>query len=373
MLALAIILAGATAGTAAAERPKDSGYERYIVVLKEEADLLSTTLRLTRSLGLKVGHKYSTVMHGYSATIPKQRVAELRADPDVQYVEPDQVATGTGQMLPWGINRVQADLSWAKAGNGSGTVSGVNAYVIDSGVYGHSDLNVAKRLNFTEDKDEDCHGHGTHVSGTIAAKDNSSHVVGVAPGVPVTSLKVLDCESHGWYSDMIAAIDWITANAKKPAVANMSIGGGPSDAVDNAIRRAVKSGVLFTVSAGNKSESACNQTPARAGAGSNNGIITVAALDGDNTEASFSNYGDCVDLWAPGIKVNSLGNSGGIGPMSGTSMAAPHVAGGAAIYLAKHRSTSPASVEAALKKWATIPGTKSKDGAQIKRLCLRYF
>src|SRR5690606_16960573 len=124
----------------------------------------------------------------------------------------------------------------------------------------------------------DCHGHGSHVSGTIGARDNTRGVVGAAPGLPITSLKVLDCETHGWYSDMIAAIDWVAKNATKPAVANMSIGGTPSDALDEAIRRAVKSGVFFALSAGNKKTSACNQTPARAGAGTDNGILTVAAL-----------------------------------------------------------------------------------------------
>jgi subtilisin family serine protease len=211
------------------------------------------------------------------------------------------------------------------------------------------------RLNFTEDPDMDCHGHGTHVSGTIAARDNSSAVVGVAPGIPITSLKVLDCETHGWYSDMIAAINWVTANAKKPAVANMSIGGNPSKALDDAIRRSAASGVVYGLSAGNKSKSACEQSPARAGAGTNNGIITVAATDIANREASFSNYGSCVDLWAPGVNITSTGKSGGIGPMSGTSMAAPHVTGAAALYLSRHRTVTPASVEAWLKRAGFSP------------------
>jgi subtilisin family serine protease len=224
-----------------------------------------------------------------------------------------------------------------------------------------------QRLNFTDEPNTDCHGHGSHVSGTVGARDNTRGVVGVAPGLPITSLKVLDCESHGWYSDMVAAIDWVARNARKPAVANMSIGGNPSQAVDDAIRRAVRSGVFFALSAGNKATSACNQTPARAGAGTNNGILTVAALDENNREASFSNYGSCVDIWAPGVKILSTGNSGGIGYMSGTSMAAPHGAGAAALYLSRNRTATPAQVEAALKRAAPTSGV-SKDGSAIERV-----
>ncbi len=369
MLAFAAVLSCALVSPAAAEPPQQRGSGRYIVVLNDDSELLGSTLRRLRAVAdLEIGHVYDGVLRGYSATVPNDRIDELRADPRVRYVEPDQQVTGNGQSLPWGIDRVEADKSSTKAGNGSGWVSGVNAYVIDSGVANDADLNVVQRLNFTEEANTDCHGHGSHVSGTIGARDNTRGVVGVAPGLAITSLKVLDCESHGWYSDMIAAIDWVTKNAKKPAVANMSIGGNPSKAVDDAIRRAVKSGVFFAVSAGNKSTSACNQTPARAGAGTNNGILTVAALDSNNKQASFSNYGDCVDIWAPGVKILSTGNSGGIGYMSGTSMASPHGAGAAALYLSKHRTATPAQVEAALKKVATATGTKSTGGAAIKRV-----
>jgi subtilisin family serine protease len=376
ILSLATILVGATAGPAAAERPADEGSGRYIVVLNEQpgeqADKgrLGATSEELESLvnGLKVGHLFGEVLNGFSATMPNDRVEELRADPRVAYVEADERAVGDGQTLPWGIDRIEADKSSTRAGNGSGAVSGVNAYVIDSGVARDVDLNVVQRLNFTEEANEDCHGHGSHISGTVGARDNTRGVVGVAPGLPITSLKVLDCESHGWYSDMIAAIDWVTKNAKKPAVANMSIGGNPSQAVDDAIRRAVKSGVFFAVSAGNKSTSACKQTPARAGAGTNNGILTVAALDQNNKQASFSNYGPCVDIWAPGVKILSTGNSGGIGYMSGTSMASPHGAGAAALYLSKHPTATPAQVEAALKRVATATGFKSTDGAALRRV-----
>ncbi|MFC7620213.1 S8 family peptidase [Microlunatus sp. GCM10028923] len=371
-LAAVILLSYAAAAPAAAREPEDNRLGRYIVVLDDEADLLGSTLhRLQSFTGLKIGHVFEKGLRGYSATMPNRLVKKLLADPQVKYVEPDQEVVGNGQLFPWGINRVQADLSYTKAGNGSGTVTGVNAYVIDSGVAPHVDLNVVKRLNFTEEADTDCHGHGTHISGTIAARDNSAGVVGVAPGIPITSLKVLDCETHGWYSDIIAAINWITANAKKPAVANLSFGGSLSKSLEDAIRRSVASGVFYGVSAGNKQTSACNQSPARAGAGTNNGIVTVAAIGSGDREASFSNYGPCVDLWAPGVDIKSTGNSGGIGPMSGTSMAAPHVTGAAALYLSRRPTAKPADVEAWLKRAAVYPGTKSKDGRAIRLVCVK--
>jgi subtilisin family serine protease len=369
VLLLVALAAGTLAAPAAAEPSPEHGSGRYIVVLKSKQSLATTAGQLRSAVsGLKIRHLYGNVVNGFSATVPHARVNALRKDPRVDFVEPDQRATGDAQVLPWGVDMVEADKSSTRAGNGAGAVALVNGYVIDSGIAKNTDLNVVQRLNFTEDPDTDCHGHGTHVAGSFGARDNASGVVGVAPGLAITSLKVLDCDTHGWYSDMIAAIDWITANAKKPAVANMSIGGSPSDALDNAVRRSVASGVFFSLSAGNKATTACNQTPARAGAGTNNGILTVAAVDLLNLEALTSNYGSCVDLWAPGVLIRSISSIGGIRTMSGTSMASPHGAGAAALYLSTHRTATPAAVEAALKKAAVTPGTRSKSGILIKRV-----
>ena len=169
-------------------------------------------------------------------------------------------------------------------------------------------------------------------------------------------------------SNVIAAVDWVTGYAQKPAVVNMSLGGRASRSLDNAVRKSASTGVLYVVAAGNNGANACNYSPARAGAGTNNGIITVAATDSSNNEASWSNYGSCVDIWAPGVNIASTYNNGGTATMSGTSMASPHVAGTGGLYLSKNTSVSPANAEAALKANVASPGTTSKDGQAIKIL-----
>jgi subtilisin family serine protease len=191
-------------------------------------------------------------------------------------------------------------------------------------------------------------------------------VVGGAPGAPLTGVKVLGCSGSGSWSGVIKGIDWVTANAKKPAVANMSLGGGVSQAVDDAVKRSADSGVFYAIAAGNSGANACTSSPARAG--THNGVMTVAATDSSDREASWSNYGSCVDLWAPGVSIRSTKQGGGTTTMSGTSMASPHVAGGGALYLATHTGASASTVESALKSAATSMTNKSKDGRTITRL-----
>ncbi|MDQ3932438.1 MAG: S8 family serine peptidase, partial [Actinomycetota bacterium] len=178
-------------------------------------------------------------------------------------------------------------------------------------------------------------------------------VVGVAPSAPITAVKVLRCDGSGYWSGIIKGIDWVTANARKPAIANMSLGGPPNQAVDDAIRRSASGGVFYALAAGNESINACTRSPARAGAGTNNGIVTVGATDSSDKQASFSNYGSCVDLWAPGVSILSTTLKGGTTTLSGTSMASPHVAGGGALYLSRNATAPPATVESALKSAAT--------------------
>ena len=277
---------------------------------------------------------YSHALRGYAATIPNARLAAVQADERVAYVEPDGEMSAVAQTLPWGIDKIDADVSSTRAGDGSGTVTNVNVYVIDTGVDAtHPDLNVVGHVAFAGGPNRDCHGHGTHVAGTIAARDDANDVVGVAPGAPITGVKVLGCNGSGSNSGVIAGIDWVTANAIKPAVANMSLGGGASQAIDDAVRRSAASGVFYALAAGNEGTNACTRSPARAGAGTTNGIMTVAATDSADREASFSNYGTCVDVWAPGVSVLSTRKGGGTTTMSGTSMASPHGAGGGALYL----------------------------------------
>jgi subtilisin family serine protease len=278
------------------------------------------------------------------------------------------------QTLPWGINKVDADVSSTIAGNGTGAIDNVNVYVIDTGIdTAHADLRVVSHVNFASGPNRDCHGHGTHVAGTVAARDNTSDVVGVAPGARLTGVKVLGCGGTGSTSGVIAGVDWVTANAAKPAVANMSLGGSASQALDDAVRRSATAGVFYALAAGNEGANACTRSPARAGAGTNNGIMTIAATDSSDREASWSNYGSCVDLWAPGVSILSTRRGGGTTTMSGTSMASPHAAGGGALYLSSHTGDSPLAVEGALKSAATITANKSKDERTITRLNVDPF
>jgi subtilisin family serine protease len=365
VMAVALLVA---CGAAALAQPPE-GPERYIVVLDNGvSDPGQAANAMAGRHGLGVGFVYSHALEGFSAVIPNEHVAAVRADERVAYIERDQTMYAEAQTLPWGIDKVDADTSSTKAGDGSGAVSNVNAYIIDSGIYRHTDLNVVKNVNFTGDaKYTDCHGHGTHVAGTVAAKDNAQDVVGVAPGAPLTGVKVLGCNGTGALSGVIKGVDWVTANAKKPAIANMSLGSGasPSQTLDDAVRKSANSGVFYSVVAGNKGENACLHSPARAGAGTNNGIMTVAATDELDQETSWSNYGRCVDIWAPGARILSTKMGGGTTTRGGTSMAAPHAGGGGALYLSKNTGASAASVEAALKGAATNPGTSSKDGRAI--------
>jgi subtilisin family serine protease len=252
-------------------------------------------------------------------------------------------------------------------GNGSGAVSNVKTYIIDTGIYRHADLNVVKHVNFARDgKNRDCYGHGTHVAGIAAARDNDRAVVGVAPGTPLIGVKVLNCNGVGSHSSVLKGVDWVTAHAKKPAVANMSLAGPASRILDNAVKKSARSGVFYSLAAGDNSGSnACKFSPARAGAGTDNGIATVAATNRRNAEPWWSNYGRCVDMWAPGVDTRSTRMGGGTTTMSGVSQASPHVSGGAALFLSSHMSVSPSQVETVLKSTAKKPSTNSKNGRAI--------
>ncbi len=324
---------------------------------------------LEAGLGFRADHVYSAAIRGFAARLTAEQILQLEGDPDVAYVEADGTMTTVAQTLPWGIDRIDADLSpTALAGNGSGAVSNVRAYVIDTGIYGHTDLNVVDHVNFAGGRNTDCNGHGTHVAGTIGARDNTSDVVGAAPGLPLVGVKVLGCGGSGTTSGVIKGVDYVTANPVKPAIANMSLGGGASQALDDAVTNSAKSGVFYSIAAGNSGADACSSSPARAGAGTDNGVMTIAATDSADKEPSWSNFGTCVDAWAPGVDILSTRKGGGTTTMSGTSMAAPHAGGTAALYLSGHTGASAASVEAALSAALIFTGTTSKDGAAIARI-----
>src|ERR687897_2031632 len=341
---------------------------QYIVVFKDGVqDPTAVARGHAQRYGAEILFTYQHSIKGYSAHFPEGRLDKVRADERVAYVEHDKTAYAQAQTVPWGINRIDADESSTVAGNSSGAVSNVNAYIIDSGIYRHTDLNVVGHVNFAGGKNTDCNGHGTHVAGTVAAKDNTSYVVGAAPGAPLTGVKVLGCNGSGSYSSVIKGVDRVTANARKPTIANMSLGGPSSKALDDAVTRSAASDIFYSIAAGNDGVDACTQSPARVGAGTNNGIATVAATDTSEAETSWSNYGPCVDIWAPGANIRSTSKTGGTTTMSGTSMAAPHAGGGAALYLSSNTNVSPPVVESALKNAAKSTGTTSKNSQPILR------
>jgi len=321
--------------------------------------------QLERGHGFRADHVFSNAIRGFSARLNLRQMQALENNPLVAYIEADEPMFASAQTLPWGINRIDADISTTLAGNGSGAVSNVNVYIIDTGIQtNHPDLGVVQHVNFAGGKNSDCHGHGTHVAGTVAARDNTSYVVGVAPGAPLHGVKVLNCAGSGTTSGVIKGVDWVTANAIKPAIANMSLGGGASLALDNAVKRSADSGVFYSLAAGNSAVDACTQSPARAG--THDGVMTVAATASNDTEASFSNFGTCVDIWAPGVSILSTWINSSTRTISGTSMASPHVGGTGALYLSSHVGSLPVSVESALKLDSAATGTTSKDGRAIK-------
>lgn len=353
-------------GVASNQQGADSA--SYIVVLEEGVvDPLGVTQRIDQQPGLDVGFAYTNALEGFSAEIPDDSVQEVRNNPQVAYVERDIPVTIAAQTLPWGIKKIEADSSSTKAGDGKGAVSKVNAYIIDTGIdKANGDLNVVDQVNFAGGSKGDCAGHGTAVSGAASARDNGKGVVGAAPGAALTGVKVLDCDGKSSASEVIKGVDWVTANAKKPAIATLSLSGkSKSRALDDAIKKSVASGIFYAVAAGNKGADACRYSPASAGAGKNNGIATVAATKTSNEVPSWSNHGSCVDIWAPGARILSTGMGGGTTTHSGTSMSAAHVGGGAALYLSSHRGANPSAVEGALQKAAKRPDTKRKDARSI--------
>ena len=373
-LALTIGTTAATTATAAAPT-QASATGNYIVVLEDGALARTVSAVHADRFGFELGHVYSTALQGYSAAMTGETAALLESLPGVAWVQSDAPVSTTAQATPNGINRVDADLSPTAAINGADQRVNVDVAVIDTGVdLNHPDLNVytagARNCSTFAISPDDDHGHGSHVAGTIGALDNTTGVVGVAPGARIWPVKVLSAAGTGLNSDVICGIDYVAANADEIEVANMSLGGAGEDdgncgatnddAMHAAICEAVASGITFVVAAGNDSADASGSTPA-----AYDEVVTVSALadfngqpgggapstcraDEDDTFASFSNYGSDVDLIAPGVCVDSTSMNGGYATLSGTSMAAPHVAGGAALYAANNASATPAQVKAAL-------------------------
>jgi aqualysin 1 len=380
LLALIAATTFLAAGVAVTQVPEEDA-DTYIVVLNDSVDDPSQVAEGIdqRQEGFDAGFVYTEALEGFSAEIPDDSLDDVRNNSRVAYVERDEVVTAFDQKVPWGIRRIGANVSSTRAGNGSGKVTGVNIYVIDSGIATHPDLNVVKRHNLlASGPDTDCYGHGTHVAGTLAARDNRIDVVGVAPGAPLTSVKVLDCHGNGTAGKVIAGINWVmkdvkgpdgragTSDDKKPAVVNMSLGGDKSRSLNTAVKNSVAKGIFNSLAAGNQGRSACRFSPAMTGAGKNNGIVTTAATNMADREPSWSNFGRCVDLWAPGVNILSTWKGGTTKTISGTSMAAPHVGGTAALYLSDHPNASPVTVENVLNKTSNRTNKKSKNRTLIR-------
>src|SRR6266576_3720760 len=212
--------------------------DRYIVVLKQAVDSQAVANLHSARYGAAVDHVWSQALHGYAAVIPNDRVAALRADQNVSYVVADGVAQTQDQTVPWGISKVGADISSTKAGDHTGSITNVDAYVIDTGIdMSHPDLNVVEFKQYANGPPRDCNGHGSHVAGTIGARDDTAGVVGVAPGIRLHAIKVLNCAGSGSWSDVISGINYVAAATNtRPAVANMSLGGPQNTAVDDAVK-----------------------------------------------------------------------------------------------------------------------------------------
>lgn len=334
-----------------------------------DRSVLGAVQMLEGQSGFRADHVFSSAVRGFAARLTGDQLDALRRDPLVNYVEPDTIVWRLEQQLPWGIDRIDADQSSTQSGDGTGSVDNVNVYVLDNGVdRTHPDLNVIRHVNFTFSGNAPTCPHGTRAAGVIAARDNAFGVVGVIPGAPITAVKVLHCHPVITFaSTVIKGVDWVGANAIKPAVANMSIGGLNNWTLDTAVRNLASSGVFVAIAAGNTATPACWTSPQRAG--THAGVMTVAATTQRDTEAGFSSFGRCVDIWAPGTNIPTTDLGGGIATSSGTSYSAPYVAGTAGLFLSNYPSASAADVEAALLSSAQYTGTFSKD---LRRVRLVY-
>ena len=361
-----LVVATATAATAtpaaAAPAPAPTGQIKlagtataipgsYIVVLKDSA--AESRANLAAGYGGSVRQSFAPALDGFEASLSEAQAKRLAADPGVAYVEQNQrvslLDTQTG--ATWGLDRIDQrnrplNSTYTYP---SSAGSGVTAYIIDTGIrFSHGDFGGRASSGYDAvdgGSADDCNGHGTHVAGTVGGSR-----YGVAKRVSLVGVRVLNCSGSGTNAGVIAGVNWVTQNARRPAVANMSLGGGASTALDNAVANSIASGVTYALAAGNSSANACSTSPARVAS-----AITVGATTSSDARASYSNYGTCLDIFAPGSSITSAWytSTTATNTISGTSMASPHVAGAAALVLGASPSSTPAQVRDTLVGNAT--------------------
>ncbi len=324
----------------------------YIVVFKDAVrDPLAKANEKALQHGARAKFTYDVVLKGFAATLSPGAVAQLQNDPDVAYIEQDGIveAWTTQSGATWGIDRIdQRSRPLSGTYTYTSTGSGVTAYIIDTGIQtSHSQFGGRAAVSYDAVGDgrngQDCNGHGTHVAGTVG-----SATYGVAKAVQLRAVRVLNCSGSGTNSGVIAGMNWVASNHVARSVANMSLGGGYSSSTNTAANNLASSGVFLAVAAGNSNANACNYSPSSAA-----NTTTVAASTSTDARASYSNYGSCVDLYAPGSSITSTWINSGTNTISGTSMATPHVTGVAALYKATYGDASYSTI----RSWLTTNAT----------------
>lgn len=349
---------------------------QYIVVFKEDANARGVAEAVTNQVaaeGGRVLYTYADALVGFAAQLTDEAVEALRKNPNVDYIEVDQEVSidATQTNPPWGLDRIdQRDRPLNQRYYYSRTGSGVRVYIIDTGIrYSHNDFGGRAYFGYDAIGDgrngNDCNGHGTHVAGTVGGS-----TYGVAKSVRLYAVRVLNCSGSGTNAGVIAGVNWVTNYRVRPAVANMSLGGGASTALDNAVANSISAGVTYAVAAGNSNANACNYSPARVAT-----ALTVGSTTSSDARSSFSNYGSCVNIFAPGSSITSAWHTSNTATntISGTSMASPHAAGVAALYLQGSTGASPSTVRSAIYNNATTGRLSGIGSGSPNRLLYQWY